>query len=279
MTSHYFTNRETSMYKYDGLVIHQSHDDDGILEVVEQQGVRSLHFGSYPKQSSQLLSDPDRLYLDYARAMTSWLLFKQSPNHNLIVGLGGGSLAKHLLHHFPECRVRAVEYRKSVVKIARSHFGLPLDPHLKIIIADGGQYLRQHSESHSGHYDLLLIDAFDHEGLAQSICSVAFFDACKAVLKPDGIMAINLWGTDKTLFEQIALWLGRIFNWKILFLPVRDKGNIIGLAFNDNTPFYSMRELRERAAILEQHYQIEFPSFLKDIKRHNSRLMGKMIKT
>jgi spermidine synthase len=266
------------MYKYDGLVIHQSHDDDGILEVVEQQGVRSLHFGSYPKQSSLLLSDPDQLYLDYARAMTSWLLFKENPNNALLVGLGGGSLAKHLLHHFPECRLRAVEYRKSVVKIARSHFGLPLDPHLKIIVADGGQYLRQHSESHGGHYDLVLIDAFDHEGLAQAICSVAFFDACKVVLKNDGIMAINLWGTDKALFEQIAQWLGQIFNWKILFLPVRDKGNIIGLAFNDDTPLYSMQDLRERAAALEQHYQIEFPAFLKDLKKHNSRLLSKVIK-
>jgi len=266
------------MYKYDGLVIHQSHDDDGILEVVEQQGVRSLHFGSYSRQSSLLLSDPERLYLDYARAMSSWLLFKESPDNTLLVGLGGGSLAKHLLHHFPECRIRVIEYRKSVVKIARSHFGLPLDPRLKIIIGDGGKYLRQHTESHSEHYDLLLIDAFDHEGMAQSICSEAFFDACKAVLKKDGIMAINLWGTDKTLFEQIALWLSRVFNWKILFLPVRGKGNIIGLAFNEDTPLYSLRDLRERANALEQHYQIEFPVFLKDLTKHNSRLMSKVIK-
>ena len=267
------------MYKYDGLVIHQSHDDDGIVEVVEQQGVRSLHFGSYPKQSSMLLSDPDRLYLDYARAMSSWLLFKESPDDTLLIGLGGGSLAKHLLHHFPGCRLRAVEYRKSVVKIARSHFGLPLDPRLKIITADGGHYLRQHTESQSEHYNLLLIDAFDHEGMAQSICNEAFFDACKAVLKRDGIMVINLWGTDKALFEQIALWLGRIFNWKILFLPVRGKGNIIGLAFNDDTPLYSLQKLRERATTLEQHYQIEFSVFLKDLKKHNSRLMSNVIKT
>ncbi|GDX85457.1 hypothetical protein LBMAG43_14990 [Methylococcaceae bacterium] len=44
-----------SMYKYDGLLIHQDYDDNGALEVVEANGVRSLHFGSSPRQSSMLL--------------------------------------------------------------------------------------------------------------------------------------------------------------------------------------------------------------------------------
>jgi spermidine synthase len=127
------------MYKYEGRLIHESHDDDGIIEVIERNGVRSLHFGSYPRQSSMLLADPDRLELDYVRAMTSWLLFKPTLDDDaLIVGLGGGSLTRHLLQNFPECRLKAVEYRKSVVKIARSYFGLPLDSRLKIIVDDGG---------------------------------------------------------------------------------------------------------------------------------------------
>ena len=100
------------MYRYDGRVIHESYDDDGVLEVVELDGVRSLHFGSFPRQSSMLLVKPDKLYLEYVRAMTSWLLFKPTlDSEALIIGLGGGSLAKHLLHHFPECRLKAVEYR------------------------------------------------------------------------------------------------------------------------------------------------------------------------
>lgn len=268
------------MYKYDGRVVHQSHDDDGILEVVERDGVRSLHFGSSSRQSSMLLADPDKLQLDYVRAMTSWLLFKPTlDDEALIIGLGGGSLTKHLLHHFPECRLRIVEYRESVVKIARSHFGLPLDPRLKVIIDDGAKYVRQRTESQSEQYSLMFVDAFDHEGMASSICNHAFFDACKALLKKDGMLVINLWGgVNKPLFQQVALWLGRTFDWKILFLPVKDRGNIIGLAFNEETPLYSMKELRTRAIILEQHYQIEFISFLKDIAKHNTSVIHNSIK-
>lgn len=268
------------MYKYEGHLIHESHDDDGILEVVEINGVRSLHFGSFPRQSSMSLTEPDKLHLHYVRAMTSWLLFKPTlDDEALIIGLGGGSLTKHLLHHFPECRLKAVEYRKSVVKIARSHFGLPLDPRLKVIIDDGAKYVRQRTESQAEQYSLMFIDAFDHDGMAPSICNHAFFDACKVLLKKDGMLVINLWGgINKPLFQQVALWLGETFDWRILFLPVKGRGNIIGLAFNKEAPLPSMKDLRTRAIILEQIYEIEFISYLKEIAKHNSSVLNKSIK-
>jgi spermidine synthase len=267
------------MYRYEGRVIHESHDDDGILEVVEQDGVRSLHFGSSPRQSSMLLAEPDKLHLNYVQAMTSWLLFKPTLDDDaLIIGLGGGSLTKHLQHHFPECRLKVVEYRASVVKIARSHFGLPLDPRLKVIIADGAEYVRQRTESQSEQYSLMFIDAFDHDGMASSICNHAFFDACKMLLKKDGMLVINLWGgVNKPLFRQVALWLGQTFDWRILFLPVRDRGNIIGLAFNTEAPLYSIKDLRTRAIILEQLYQIEFIAYLKELAKHNSSVINNSI--
>ncbi|MDD2660680.1 MAG: spermine synthase [Methylococcales bacterium] len=269
------------MYKYDGLLIHESHDDEGIIEVIEREGVRSLHFGSHPRQSSMLLTDPDKLELEYVRAMTSWLLFKPTLDDDaLIVGLGGGSLTKHLLQHFPVCRLKVVEFRKSVVKIARSYFGLPLDPRLKIIIDDGGDYIRQRADTYRERYSLLFIDAFDHEGMASSICSEAFFDDCKALLKKHGILVINLWGGNHNPeFQQVSLWLARVFNRQTLFLPVRDRDNVIALAFNDYSPLYSMKELRTNALALEQHYQIEFPAFLQAIKRRNASTLNQVIKT
>ncbi|WP_262964303.1 spermine/spermidine synthase domain-containing protein [Methylobacter psychrophilus] len=268
------------MYKYEGLLIHESHDDEGIIEIIECKGVRSLHFGSHPRQSSMLLTDPDKLELNYVRAMTSWLLFKPILDDDaLVVGLGGGSLTKHLLEHFPDCRLKVVEYRKSVVKIARSYFGLPLDSRLKIIVDDGGDYIRQRAESNREHYSLLFLDAFDHEGMASSICNEAFFDACQALLKKDGILVINLWGgTSNPEFQQVSQWLARVFNWQVLFLPVRDRGNIIAFAFNNYAPLFSLKELRTNALVLEQKYQIEFPTFLKDLKRHNASTFNKVIK-
>lgn len=266
------------MHRYDGLVIHESHDDDGILEIVESHGVRSLHFGTYSRQSSMLLDDPDTLVLDYVRAMNCWQLFKESLNDALIIGLGGGSLAKHLLRHFPESKLCAVEYRKSVVKIARSHFSLPLEQRLKIITGDGYDYVRRRCETQQEKFDLLFLDAFDHDGMALSLRNIAFFDACKVLLKSDGILIINLWATDKPLLASCIEWLDRAFNSKILFLPVRGKGNTIGFAFNNATPTYLLSDLKARALKLEQNYRIEFPAFLKQICRHNSGSINYVIK-
>ncbi|PPC89144.1 MAG: spermine synthase [Methylobacter sp.] len=258
------------MYKYDsGQVIYQTFDDEGMLEVLEKGGIRSLHFGSYPRQSSMLINEPNKLCLSYARAMSSWLLFKEQFGHALMIGLGGGSLTKHLLHHFPDCRVLAVESRAAVVKIARSYFGLPLDQRLKVVIDDGANYVRRRTETHEGEFGLIFVDAFDHIGIAEAVCNIAFFDNCKALLKPDGILAVNFWGSNKLLFEQIVAWLGKTFDWQVLFLPVRGKGNVIGFAFNYDSSQHDLKKLRQRAAELEQIYQIEFPDFLREISKNN----------
>lgn len=268
------------MYKYEGLLIHESHDDEGILEVIESKGVRSLHFGSHSRQSSMLLNDPCKLELSYVRAMTSWLLFKPTFDDALIVGLGGGSLTKHLLQRFPSCRLKVIEFRKSVVKIARSHFGLPLDSRLKIVVDDGSVYICQRTEAYRDYYSLLFIDAFDHEGIASSICNEAFFDACRVILKKDGILVLNLWGgPNNPEFYQISQWLARVFDRQTLFLPVRDRGNIIAFAFNDYSPIFSLKDLRAIALDLEQEYQIEFPNFLKDLKKHNASTFSQVIKS
>ena len=264
------------MYKYDGLVVYQNHDDEGLLEIVEQKGVRSLHFGSSSRQSSISLNDPESLQLPYARAMTSWLLFKESVDDALIIGLGGGSLARHM-YYFPECRLRAVEYRASVVKIARSHFGLPLDSRLKVIVDDAGSYVPQHAQTCSEQYGLILIDAFDVEGMAESIASIAFFDACKTLLKQDGILVINLWATETVVFDSCLSWLQQVFSEKVLMLPVRNRGNMVAVAFNQGIPRFDMKALKVRAIELEQQYQIEFPKFLKDLHKHNAYSINAVI--
>lgn len=268
-----------TMYKYDGLLVHQDFDEHGALEVVETDGVRSLHFGSIPRQSSMLLSDPNALYLEYARTMSSWMLFKDNLDDDaLLIGLGGGSLAKHLLYRFPDCQLKVVEYRKSVVKIARSHFGLPLDSRLKIVVGDGAEYVRRRLDSERELYSLIMVDAFDSHGMADAICNWSFFEHCQQLLKEDGILVINCWGgVQRPQFQQIALWLGKLFNWKLLFVPVQGRGNIIGLAFNEKTPMYRLKDLRTRAIVLEQCHHMEFTRFLRDLVKHNASVLQNII--
>jgi spermidine synthase len=267
------------MYKYEGLLIHQSHDDHGVIEVVDKEGVRAMHFGSTSRQSTMMLADPNRLHSMYARAMMASLLFHESPQDVLMIGLGGGTIAKFLLHQFADCRLKAVEFRGSVLKVARSHFGLPFDPRLKIKIGCGAQHVYQASREHSGCHDMIMIDAYDSEGMAPEVSSATFFDNCRTLLAKDGLLVINLWGTDKNMFREVNWNLGRMFDQRVLFLPVRGRGNIIGFAFGEQMAVPGMKQLIENAKLLELRYQLEFPTFMQDFKRNNASVINRIIKT
>jgi spermidine synthase len=266
------------MRKYSGRLIYQIHDDEGILEIIEARGVRSLYFGSESRQSCMLLNDPDYLYIPYVRAMMSWNLFGDSFDHALIIGLGGGSLAKYLLHTFTAGQIRVVEYRKSVVKIAHSHFALPLDSRLKCIIADGGHYIKQAAKDSQQQYDLLMVDAFDHEAMSASVDSVAVFDACRILLKDRGIMVMNLWGTNISAFTQTAAYLEQSFDSRVMYLPVEGRGNVIAIAFAQAQGCGSYQELLARSKRLEEQTRIEFPVFLKALKKNNSDIISQFMK-
>lgn len=266
------------MYKYEGLLVHESHDDEGVIEIIDKDGVRALHFGSESRQSTMLLADPNQLHSLYARAMMALLLFHDHPRDILMIGLGGGTVTKFLLHQFPDCQIKVVEFRRGVLKVARSHFGLPLDPRLKVKIGCGAEHVSLQSRENEAKHDLMIIDAYDHAGMAPEVSSETFFDHCRTLLTDTGLLAINLWGTDKDQFQTVAWNMGRIFDWRILFLPVRKRGNIIGFAFGENMPKPSLKELQLKAKQLEQQYYLEFPVFLQDIKRNNHNVLNRVIK-
>src|SRR5437879_12866751 len=85
------------------------------IEIVEEGGVRVLQIGGNAIQSAMRLSAPDRIELDYVRAMMAFLLFHPDPHDVLLVGLGGGSMARFIHQRMPQTRVTVVEIDPGVV--------------------------------------------------------------------------------------------------------------------------------------------------------------------
>jgi len=257
-------------------IIFQTQDSDGGIQVKEQNGLRTLHFDSQPTQSAMSLENPDKLQLDYAKAMMSFLLFKALDDEDfLLMGLGGGSIAKFVLQNFPACRVEAVEYRAAVAGIAHDYFGLPRANNLNIVIDCGAHYTFEHCQLKNEFYSVIMLDAFDATGMAKSLCNLEFFTACKQMLKKDGILVVDLWNTTEQ-FKELFSWIGGLFNAKLLFLPVDGTVNVIGLFFHESTPIYSRRELQRRAIKLEKTYELPFKKFLKDIITTNPNFIERV---
>jgi spermidine synthase len=175
--------------------------DEG-LEVTEERGVRTLHLGSQAIQSAMRISRPWDLELAYTRAMMGFLMFKATPAEVLMIGLGGGSLAKFIRKQRPQTHITAVEIDPRVIAAARAHFELPgNDATLNVTEGDGALYVRQHPAS----ADVILLDGFDAGNQVEALATQTFYAACRRALKPGGILVVNLWGRDSEFAEYLDL--------------------------------------------------------------------------
>jgi len=241
-------------------------NSDDSVDVSEVDGVRSLHLGSVTIQSAMRIRDPFALELTYTRAIMCFLLFNQQIKNLLSIGLGGGSLAKYVHAYCPEINSTVIELNPRIIQVARSQFWVPdNDERLEVIEGDGLVYLAEHQEV----ADVLLIDAFDSNGIPPNFCSQDFFDQCANTLTSDGILVINLWGSDKK-FDVYLQRIEQTFDGKVLTLPTGKPGNIAVFGFKREPADLRLASLRERAKTLEKTHKIEFLQFVDKLAEHNA---------
>ena len=227
---------------------------DASVELSEQDGVRFLHLGSKLVQSAMRLSRPHDLEIAYTRCMMAFLLFNPAPKDVLMVGLGGGSLAKFIVRHLPETRLTVVEISWQVVAAARSFFCLPAEgERFRIVVADGVEYVANLAPS----CDLMLCDGYEDGALPKALASQGFYDAAAAALRARGMMVTNLLGRDRRLKGYIERIDGS-FKGGLLRLEDEEDGNLIVIAFRKPAARRNAKWWQRRAAELEDRYGLPF---------------------
>jgi spermidine synthase len=148
---------------------------------------KSLHFSIHEIQSRMQVLKPHSLDLRYTRTMMGFLMFNPHPESMAMLGLGGGSLAKFCHRYLPTSRMDVVEINPHVIAL-RDEFCIPPDgTNFKVIAADGAQFIRDVTSC----YDVLLLDAFDDQGLPSGLSTPRFYQNCARALQPGGIMIAN----------------------------------------------------------------------------------------
>ncbi len=235
------------------------------VEVSEEGGYRALHLGGDAVQSAMKLSDPSALALDYTQAMMGGLLFVPDPQDILMVGLGGGSIARFVHERMPETRMTAVELNAQVVAAARSMFGLPADDErLAVVVADGAAYVPRHP----GSCDVLLLDAFEDGVSVAPLATAAFYAACREALRPDGVFVVNFIAEER----YFARYLGRIeeaFEGRVLCLPARNRVNVIVLGLTRSRSRYAIDGLKRVARALKRRLGLPYDQFVRDLLAFN----------
>ncbi|AYH42414.1 transferase [Azoarcus sp. DN11] len=253
---------ELSLLRYCSLAMTAA--EEGRPYVVESDGLRSLHFDALTVQSQMRLDDPGALAIDYTRTMMGFLLFNPEPCDIVMIGLGGGSLAKYCLRTLPRARFTAVEIDPDVIAL-RDAFGIPPDSErFRVVCADGATYVRTRARAP----DVLLIDGFDRGGQPERLCSAGFYDDCHSLLADGGVLAVNLWSGDR----RYGLYASRIrdsFEDRFVAIGAEEDSNRIAFACKGRGFPPRRSQLLERARKLTAHHPI---GIMSTAQRIQSRL-------
>jgi spermidine synthase len=226
--------------------------------IVDSAGERYLHFTYANVQSCMRLDDPYALVTAYTRKMMAFLLFLPEPRHILMIGLGGGSLAKFCYRHLPQTRISVIEINADVISL-RQHFSIPPDDErFQIIHDDGATYVARTPLN----LDVILIDAFDERGAAPSLASLDFYRQASQSLTPDGVLVVNLSG-QKTRYPLHVRGLCKAFDGTVVLVPVQVEGNVLLFALKRPQLAEIPATLHDRATELEAALGLEFHRFLQ----------------
>ena len=175
-----------------GITLFSTEGDEGLIEVRECAGLRWLHFQNGSVETVMSLEDPNRLVLDYIRAMMVILVFIPRPSTLLNLGLGGGAIHRFCKKHLPATKVTTVESNETVVNICRDFFHLDQEEE-NIHIGDAQTYLQTHLRQDSpSTYDGILVDLFCNDGIAPCLFDPSFFELVKRTLSDSGVAVFNI---------------------------------------------------------------------------------------
>ncbi|MEJ0040406.1 MAG: fused MFS/spermidine synthase [Gammaproteobacteria bacterium] len=229
--------------------------------MIDFGGIRNLFFTLDAVQSSMRMDDPNALVAPYTRKMMAFLLFRPAPRHVLMIGLGGGSLAKFCYRHLPHTRISVVEISAEIIAL-RDHFAIPRDDErFEIIHDDGASFLAKLRTT----ADVVLIDAFDDVGVSPSLAAPGFYKAVARRMTPDGVLVLNLSGL-RSRYAAHVEGVRAAFPGLIRLVPVHGEDNVLLFALGHRHPQELPEFLQQRAHYLERGLGLEFSRYLERLR-------------
>ena len=239
--------------------------------LVENRTTRSLCFGiNGDVQSEMYLSEPETLVNAYTRKMMGFLLFRRRPRDVIMIGLGGGSLTKYCHRHLPTTRLTIVEIDAGVIAL-RSHFEIPPDDYrLRVISADGSAYIAQMARTKQSA-DVLLVDAFDRNGIAASVTTRTFLKDARSALTPYGVFVMNI-VADEVSCKRFIKEIRSVFGDPVIAVAVGSGSNVVVFAGRALRNQRRLLAAARYAKHIEGRLGLRFPTLLRKTNEFRSQL-------
>jgi len=188
------------------------------IVVYDDDDLRCMRFTrlATARQSCQSRAEPRRLVFEYLRMMMGALYLAPPPRRVLVIGLGGGSLVAALESVLPQARIDAVEVDPAVVRVARQYFGFAPGPRVEVHEQDGRVFVKRALRA-GATYDLVLLDAYDHEYIPEHLLTREFLEEVRRVMAPGGVLGANTFSSSRLYDHESATYadvFGTFFNLK-----------------------------------------------------------------
>ncbi len=105
----------------------------------------------------------------------------------LILGLGGGSIARLVRENWKEATIVGVDIDQTIVDLGNDYLGLA-NLNVEVVIGDAYHFLEK---AHAGQYDLVCIDTYVGDSFPKQFESFKFLENVHRVLMPQGLAVFN----------------------------------------------------------------------------------------
>jgi len=250
-------------------IIHSQQDAERCISVHDDGENRWLEFGDGGIQSIIDQHHPQNLVSPVGQAMLAALLFTPTPAHFLLLGTGGGAIARYLSHRLPDCRGDAVELSPIIADIARQFFEFPTQG-WQLHQADARDFVSAvNADNNPKHYDYIVLDIAEHQHTPHWLTEVPFLAHCRQRLSTDGVLCVNLIPNDAADFMQQLAHIRQVFDARTLCLSVPEHRNVLVFAFAQRPEFGDYTQLHEVAKPLIQQWGLPFDEFLNRMIQEN----------
>jgi spermidine synthase len=146
-------------------------------------------------QSHVNLDDPSQLFFEYVQRMGNVIDLIGEPGEPITaVHLGAGALTlpRYVAYTRPGSRQQVVELESKLVELVREELPLPRYAQIRIRHGDAREVVGKLPAGLRGEVDLLVIDIFSGARTPAHVTSIEFYRSAVALLKPGGIVLVNV---------------------------------------------------------------------------------------
>jgi len=197
----------------------------------------------------------------------------------LVIGGGDGGTVTQLVKHPNLVEIVWCEIDEVVVQFAREFFPRQAkalqDPRVRLVVQNAASYVQEArypvAQLNNGTFDAILIDSTDFNA-AEPLFTTAFYNDCKQLLAPRGILSFNLdspqWGQVRvaTASEQMSRLFRNAFVFQV-YQPTYASGHYAFMFASDEVhPFLTKPDwqafARKRIANSYYNPDVHYASFL-----------------